>query len=92
MCPFGKMRESKWDEDFLRLLAAAERNPSRKRKLVHFLRSLLSKGNDAGVAALDSFPSSIQHLSSLCASSDKLEQDEGPKEAPSPCHMRPGGC
>lgn len=43
---------------FLRLLAVVERNPSRKRRAVHFLTSLLSKGNRAGVVALclsDSF-------------------------------------
>lgn len=44
---------------FFKLLAAAERNPSRKRRPVRFLTSLLSKGNDADVVALclsDSFP------------------------------------
>lgn len=44
---------------FFRLLAAAERNPPRKRRPVHFLTGLLSKGNDAVVVALclsDSFP------------------------------------
>lgn len=61
---------------------------------MHFLPSLLSKGNEAHVVALCQAPflSSSQRLSSLCANSAGLEQDEGPGEALPPRPVRPEGC
>lgn len=38
------------------------------------------------------FLSSSQHLSSLCANSSRLEQNEGPREALPPRPVRLGGC